>query len=154
MSQNKSKILYVDDEIQNLNSFKASFRREYDVLTATNAKDAMEILSKNEIHVIISDQRMPEITGIEFLESILHQYPFIPRILLTGYADIDAVIDAINRGSVYRYIQKPWNDEELKLIINSAIELYLLNRNKEDYTEKLIISNEQMEFLLRQNLLS
>lgn len=154
MNQTKSKILYIDDEVHNLNAFKASFRRDYEIFTAISAEAGRKILEGNEINVIITDQRMPGVTGIEFLESILEEFPDPPRILLTGYADINAVIDAINKGSVYKYVQKPWDDDELRTTINSALELYMLNKQKEDLTKKLLITNEQLEFLLRQNLLS
>lgn len=154
MTQGKSKILYVDDEEHNLNSFKAAFRRDYEVFTAISANDGFKVLEDQEIHVIITDQRMPEMTGIEFLEAVIDKYPDPPRILLTGYADIDAVIDAINKGSVYKYIQKPWDENELRITINSALELFLLKKRKEQLTEQLIVTNEQLEFLLRQNLLS
>ena len=154
MNQTKSKILYIDDEVHNLNALRASFRRDYEIFTAISAEAGRKILEGNEINVIITDQRMPGVTGIEFLESILDEYPDPPRILLTGYADINAVIDAINKGSVYKYVQKPWDDDELRTTINSALELYMLNKQKEDLTKKLLITNEQLEFLLRQNLLS
>lgn len=147
-------ILYIDDEIHNLNSFKAVFRRAYNVYTASSGKEGIEILKTNEIHVIITDQRMPEMTGIEFLESIVKDYPDIPRILLTGYSDINAVIDAINKGSVYKYVQKPWKEELLKETIDEALKLFSLVKGKEELTEKLLLTNEQLEFLLRQNLLS
>lgn len=151
---NHAQILYVDDEIHNLNSFKASFRRDYSIFTAISAQQGRKILEENDISVVITDQRMPETTGIEFLESIIGLYPDVIRILLTGYADITAVIDAINRGSVYKYIQKPWNDEELRTTINDALELNRLKKEKDELTDKLLTLNEQMEFLLRQNLLS
>lgn len=149
-----SNILYIDDEIHNLNSFRASFRRIYNVFTAISADEGKNILDKNEIHVIITDQRMPGTTGVEFLESIIPFYPDLPRILLTGYADMDAVIAAINKGSIYKYVQKPWKEEELQQIIDGALEIYALKKSKKELTEKLIEMNEQMEFLLRQNLLS
>lgn len=147
-------ILYVDDEIHNLNSFRAVFRRSYTIFTAINAEEGKEILKNNDIHVIITDQRMPEITGIEFLESILKDYPNVPRILLTGYTDINAVIDAINKGSVYKYVQKPWEEEELRKTINEALALYASIKSKDALTDNLLTTNEQLEFLLRQNLLS
>lgn len=154
MNQSKSKILYIDDEEHNLNSFKAVFRRDYEVFTAICAADGFKMLEDHEIHVIITDQRMPNMTGIEFLEAVIPKYPDPPRILLTGYADIDAVIDAINKGSVYKYVQKPWDESELRTTINTALDLYALKKKKEELTEKLIVTNEQLEFLLRQNLLS
>lgn len=147
-------ILYVDDEIHNLNSFRAVFRRSYNVFTALSAKEGKKILDENTIHLIITDQRMPETTGIEFLESVIKDHPAIPRILLTGYTDINAVIDAINKGSVYKYVQKPWSEEELRETIENALKIYTNSKNKEQLTEKLITTNEQLEFLLRQNLLS
>ncbi|MGC4234367.1 MAG: response regulator [Niabella sp.] len=147
-------ILYIDDEIHNLNSFRAVFRRSYNIFTALSADEGRKILKENDIHLIITDQRMPEITGIEFLESIIKDHPHVPRILLTGYTDINAVIDAINKGSVYKYVQKPWSEEELRTTIEEALKLYTSSKNKEELTEKLILTNEQLEFLLRQNLLS
>src|SRR5437899_9131593 len=118
MNEQIVNILYIDDEIHNLNAFRASFRRLYNVFIAESAEEGKIILEKNDIHIIITDQRMPKITGIEFLESIIKKYPDPIRMLLTGYSDITAVVDAINKGQVYRYISKPWNDEELKLNID------------------------------------
>lgn len=147
-------VLYVDDEVHNLNSFKAGFRRLFNVFTAESAADGLKVIETEEIHVIITDQRMPVMTGIEFLESIIPMYPDPIRILLTGYADINAVIDAINKGQVYRYIQKPWMDEDLRINIEKAFEIYMLRKENRELTEKLLVANEQLEFLLRQNLLS
>ena len=147
-------VLYVDDEIHNLNSFRAVFRRSYNVFTAISADEGRKILKENEIHLIITDQRMPEMSGIEFLETIIPDYPNIPRVLLTGYTDISAVIDAINRGSVYKYVQKPWSEEELRATIESALNLHFEIKSKEELTDKLLVTNEQMEFLLRHNSLS
>ncbi|KAA2245771.1 response regulator [Chitinophaga agrisoli] len=154
MSAQHIHILYIDDEIHNLNAFKASFRRLYTVFTAASAEDAEKVLSEEEIHIIISDQRMPKITGIEFFESILEKYPEPIRILLTGYADINAVIDAINKGQVYKYFSKPWNEEELKHNIEKAFEVFSLRKENKELTAKLLDVNEKLEFLLRQKLIS
>ena len=154
MSVQHIHILYIDDEIHNLIAFKASFRRQFTVFTAESAEDAKKILSENDIHVIISDQRMPRITGIEFFESIIEQYPEPIRILLTGYADINAVIDAINKGQVYKYFSKPWNEEELRHNIEKAYEVYALRKENKELTAKLLDVNEKLEFLLRQKLIS
>ncbi|SHN43391.1 response regulator [Chitinophaga sp. CF418] len=154
MSAQHIHILYVDDEIHNLNAFKASFRRLYTVFTATSAEEAEEVLAKQEIQIIISDQRMPKMTGIEFFESILDKYPEPIRMLLTGYADINAVIDAINKGQVYKYFSKPWNDDELKQNIDKAYEVYSLRKENKELTAKLLDVNEKLEFLLRQKLIS
>ena len=97
----KINVLYLDDETNNLNAFKANFRRMYQVFATESAASARQVLSENEIHVIISDQRMPEMTGIEFFESIIDEHPAPLRMLLTGYADINAVIDAINKGHIF-----------------------------------------------------
>jgi response regulator RpfG family c-di-GMP phosphodiesterase len=154
MGEEVINILYVDDEVHNLNAFKASFRRNFNVFTAESAKDAIAILREQEINIIITDQRMPVMTGIEFLESIIPNYPDPMRILLTGYADINAVIDAINKGQVYLYITKPWLDEELKINIERAFEVYSLRRKNKVLNEQLLLVNGQLEFMLRQKLLS
>jgi len=147
-------VLYVDDEVHNLNSFKAGFRRLFNVFTAESAAEGRKILESENIQVIITDQRMPVMTGIEFLESVIPDFPDPIRILLTGYADINAVIDAINKGQVYKYIQKPWMDEDLRINIEKAYEIYALRKENRELTEQLLLANKQLEFLLRQNLLS
>jgi len=147
-------VLYVDDEIHNLNSFKAGFRRLFNVFTAESAIEGRKVLEEEDIHVIITDQRMPVTTGIEFLESIIPHFPDPIRILLTGYADINAVIDAINKGQVYRYIQKPWMEEDLRINIEKAFEIYILRKENTELTRQLLIANDQLEFLLRQKLIS
>lgn len=146
-------VLYVDDEVHNLNAFKAGFRRKFNIFTAESAVEGRKILESENIHIIITDQRMPVTTGIEFLESIIPDFPHPIRILLTGYADINAVIDAINKGQVYKYIQKPWMEEDLRINIEKAYELYMLRKENRDLTARLIAANEQLEALLRQNLL-
>lgn len=147
-------ILYVDDEVHNLNAFKASFRRSFNVFTAESASKALEILKTEPIHIVISDQRMPVMTGVEFFQSILSDYPDPIRILLTGYADISAVIDAINKGQVYLYITKPWQDDELRLSLEKAFELFALRRENKRLTEQLLQVNEQLEFMFRQKIIS
>ena len=154
MTEDKATVLYIDDEVNNLHSFKASFRRQFNVFTAESAAEARKLLSENKVHVIVSDQRMPQMSGIEFFASILEEYPDPVRMLLTGYADIQAVIDAINLGQVFRYFSKPWNDAELMRNIQEAFELYKLKAQNKELTQKLIDNNEKMEFLLRQKLLS
>src|SRR6201996_9234894 len=137
-------VLYVDDEINNLNSFKAAFRRDFEIYTASSAKEGRKVLEREEIGVIITDQRMPGETGIEFLESILPIYPDTIRILLTGFSDINAVMGAINRGQVYKYLVKPWADDELKMYIENAIELYNLRKENKDLAVKLKEANAEL----------
>jgi response regulator RpfG family c-di-GMP phosphodiesterase len=154
MSAQHIHILYIDDEINNLTAFRAAFRRLYTVYTAASAAEAEQLLIEHEVHIIISDQRMPKMTGIEFFETILDKHPEPIRILLTGYADINAVIDAINKGQVYKYFSKPWNEEELKHNIEKAYEVFSLRRENKELTAKLLDVNEKLEFLLRQKLIS
>lgn len=140
-------VLYIDDEIHNLNSFKAAFRRDFNIYVAQSAREGRKILEQNEIAVIVTDQRMPVMTGIEFLESIIPVYPDTIRILLTGFSDINAVMDAINRGQVYKYLVKPWADEELKMYIQNAIEIYHLRKENRELANKLDLANKQLNNL-------
>ena len=140
-------VLYVDDEINNLNSFKAAFRRDFEIFVAQSAREGRKILDTNEIGVIITDQRMPGMTGIEFLESILTVYPDTIRILLTGFSDMNAVMDAINRGQVYKYLVKPWQNEELRLYIQNALEIYNLRKENKELVYKLQVANMELERL-------
>jgi YesN/AraC family two-component response regulator len=124
------------------------------VFTAESAEEGRKILEKIEIHVILSDQRMPGMTGIEFFESILETFPSPIRILITGYTDINAVIDAINRGQVYKYLTKPWNENDIRIFVDKAYEVYKLRKENYELTHKLLDANDKLEFLARQNLLS
>lgn len=150
----KAGVLYVDDEANNLQSFVANYRRYYNIFITTSVDEAREILKTEDILVVVSDQRMPKTTGVEFLESIIEPHPHIIRIILTGYTDVDAVIDCINKGQVYRYVQKPWNEQDFRITLDKAIELYNLRKENRELTEKLLVANQQLEFIARQNLLS
>jgi signal transduction histidine kinase len=137
--QQKIKILYVDDEINNLTGFKASFRIKYNIMIAVNANDAMEHLSSHpDIRVIFCDQKMPGKTGVQFFEEIRSRYPKPIRILLTGYADIESVIDSINLGNVFRYVKKPWKDEDILAAINEGNKFYVSN-------SLLAVQNEELQ---------
>ena len=127
MAEDIIRVLYLDDEEPNLFSFKAAFRREFEVHTCDEPHKAVRLLDAHEFHVILSDQRMPRISGVEFFELIMPDHPDISRILVTGYADTDAVVDAINKGQVYRFVSKPWNEEELRGVIRAG---YDLNRSR------------------------
>ena len=134
MTRSPVKILYIDDEENNLLAFKASFRRQYEIYTANSAAEGLKVLENLPVEVIIADQKMPETTGVEFFKSITHTYPDPIRILLTGYTDIAALADAINHGDIYRYITKPWNDLELHNSIKNAHDAY---RSKIDLRNKV-----------------
>jgi response regulator RpfG family c-di-GMP phosphodiesterase len=147
-------VLYVDDEENNLLAFKASFRRDFNVFTAISADEGKKILADTVIHVLITDQRMPGTLGTELLAQAVKDYPDQIRILLTGFSDIEAIKDAINRGQIYHYLQKPWNDKELKETIKNAFQVYHLKKKQQELSQQLLQTNEQLEFMLRQKLLS
>ncbi|MBX9449063.1 MAG: response regulator [Taibaiella sp.] len=154
MAEEKINVLFVDDEESNLFSFKANFRIKYNVFTAISGEVALQVLETQPVDIIITDQRMPGMTGVEFLEKVLEKYPDPMRILLTGFADMNAVVEAINKGKIYHYLNKPWNEEELDETIQRAYKEYLTQKEIKMTNEKLAISNDQLEFLLRQKLLS
>jgi adenylate cyclase len=121
----KPKILVVDDEPDNLDLLYRTFYREYKVLRATSGPDALELLAKEgDISVIISDQRMPMMSGTEFLSLTATQYPDIIRIILTGYTDVEDLVEAINAGKVFKYVTKPWEAEELKAVVRQALDTH------------------------------
>ena len=133
------RVLYIDDEENNLQAFRASFRRQYEIYTALSAAEGLLILQNVDVHVVIADQKMPNTTGVEFFKSIVETHPDPIRILLTGYTDIEALADAINHGDIYRYITKPWNDLELHNSIKNAYDAYKAKidlRNKMTELEK------------------
>ncbi len=118
-------MLVVDDEPDNLDLLYRTFRREFEVLRAESGVAALEVLAaQGEVAVIISDQRMPEMKGTEFLSRTTPQFPDTMRIILTGFTDIEDLVEAINSGQVYRYITKPWEPEELKQVVYRATEAY------------------------------
>lgn len=136
------KILYVDDERGNIDYFRSVFRREYEIVTANSGEEGLEILLRDQdIPVILTDQRMPRMTGVEFLRKSIDIARDSIRILVTGYADMETVINAVNLGHIYYYISKPWTYDEMQIIIKRAIETYKLRSiNKE-----LLIQSERME---------
>jgi signal transduction histidine kinase len=132
-------LLVVDDEPDVVKSVQDLLRMKYRVLGATSARQAMDLMAQEEVHVVMSDQRMPETTGVDFLRKVRGDFPEAIRLLFTGYADIRAVIDAINQGNVYRYITKPWDPDELETIIDEAADRY-----------DLIVERNQLLTLLKQ----
>lgn len=120
----KHPILLVDDEPEILYSLQGLLRREFELYTAENGKQALEILQQHPIHVIMSDQRMPEMTGVQLMHRVKTEHPDAIRIVFTGYADIRAVIDAINNVGLYRYITKPWDPDELIEVLHQAAARY------------------------------
>jgi len=121
-SAGKPRLLYVDDERPNLVAFRAMLRDTYEVLIAGNTDEAFQLLGMHDIPLIVSDQRMPGMTGTEFLEKVATDFPDTVRMILTGYSDIEAVITAINRSQIYYYFKKPWNETEIRLTLAHALE--------------------------------
>lgn len=115
-------LLFVDDERRVLTSMRALFRREFDVLLANSGQEALQILTEREVHVVVSDQRMPGMTGVQLLAQVREEYPDSMRILLTGYADLEAVEASINESEVFRYLMKPCPSEELKDSVRLAVQ--------------------------------
>ncbi len=155
-------ILFVDDERNVLQSLKRLFMdEEYTVIVANSGEEALDVLEKNmNIGLIVSDQRMPGLTGVDFLEKAREILPDALRILLTGYADINAVADAINRGGAYRYITKPWNDDDLLQIIKEAAQRYALTKENlrlqaivHKQNEELKNWNSQLEYFVQEQTL-
>ncbi len=146
----KYSILYVDDEISNLKVFKNSFRRDYVIHTAETAREGLKILEEEKIDLVLTDQRMPEMTGVEFLKKVMIHHPQPSRILITAYTDFDALKDAVNEAKIFQYIQKPWEEKELQHIINNALEIYHLRQKNIELTEKLNIQNKELIRLNRE----
>ena len=145
----KYNILYVDDEEQNLISFKAAFRREYNIFTALSGEEGLKILHNHSVDLIITDQRMPHMTGIQFLEKVIPQYPDTVRMILTGFSDVEAIIGAINTGRVYRYITKPWDETELHMTIENACQLAELQSKNKQLILDLKQKVEEQEKILK-----
>lgn len=140
----KPDILYIDDEEDNLLVFKSAFRRHYRVHTALNGEEGLNIIKSKEIAVVITDQRMPRMTGVQFLQNLPREHDMIGMIL-TGYSDMEAIIEAINTGKVYRYISKPWSKEELKITMDNAVEAYRLRKTNKKLLQELQEANDDLE---------
>jgi DNA-binding NtrC family response regulator len=126
------KILIVDDEPANLRTLERLFRDQYQVMTAGSGAEALQLLGQHDVALLITDQRMPGMTGIELLKQTVSLRPRMVRMILTGYTDIEALVEAINCGEVYRYVTKPWNNDELRLTVKRALEHF--ETNKKSYT--------------------
>jgi response regulator RpfG family c-di-GMP phosphodiesterase len=147
MNECKHTILCVDDEINILNSLKRLFRKEgYCLLTASSGFEALKMVEENNgIHLVISDQRMPGMNGTEFLAKVREKYPDIFRIVLTGYTDIDAITESINEGHIYKFILKPWNDQNLVLDIRQCLDQYELREANTSLHKKILQQNEELK---------
>ncbi|MDX2035408.1 MAG: hybrid sensor histidine kinase/response regulator [Isosphaeraceae bacterium] len=137
-------ILIVDDEIDVLESLRHLLHRSYRVLTAGSGEEALELLHHDQVHVILSDQRMPGMTGDAFLAQARRLHPDTVRILFTGYADIQAVTNAVNEGAIFRYVVKPWDADELQTVIRQAVEQYDLVTERKRLLVELQEANERL----------
>lgn len=143
----KHTILCVDDEADNVDALERLLRTKYKVLKATSGQDALKVLDQNRVTLIISDQRMPKMTGVEFLSRSLKTHPDAIRILLTGYADIEVVIEAINSGQIYRYVNKPWDPVDLVNTVDKAVERYELGQELREKNQALQAALDELQTL-------
>lgn len=134
------KVLYVDDEAQSLKYFVKAFEHEFDVYTASSSEEAWELIQRENgnFHLLLSDQRMPGKQGVDLLSDVKNTYPKMMRLLTTAYSDLDSAIRSVNEGSIYRYVVKPWDFQELKITLKHALDFYLIR--------------EDRDFLLKQKL--
>ena len=146
MNEHKHTVLCVDDEENILHSIRRLVRKEsYRLLIASSGEEGLKILKENNVHLVIFDQRMPDMSGTEFLARVKDEYPQIIRIILTGYTDVDSITESINKGHIYKFLLKPWNDQSLKLEIKQALEQYdLMDANKKLH-EKVLEQNEDLK---------
>lgn len=140
-------ILCVDDESDNVDALERLFRKRYDVLKATSGEEAMALLKQSSPAVIISDQRMPNMTGVEFLAKSTRLHPNAIRILLTGYTDIESVIDAINSGQIYRYVTKPWDPVDLANTVEKGVERYEMSEELKEKNQALRKALDELKSL-------
>lgn len=140
------KMMIVDDEGANLRTLERLFREDYTVITAQSGAQALSLLEQHDVAILITDQRMPEMTGIELLKKTTELRPNMVRILLTGYTDVGSLIEAINCGLVYRYMTKPWNNDDLRLTVNRALEHHEVMKSQ----HWLMRANERLHARLRE----
>jgi signal transduction histidine kinase len=137
-------LLVVDDEPDLVQSVHDLLRFDYRVLGATRASEGLRIMEREQVHIVMTDQRMPEMTGVDLLRRVKEMHPDTIRLLFTAYADLNAVIDAINEGNVYRYISKPWEVAELKAVLKQAYEFYLLQEERRKLLKEVQTKNAQL----------
>lgn len=139
-------VLFVDDEIDILNSIRRQLRKEnFNIVTTNSAENALELLKNENFSIIISDERMPGKSGVDFLKEVKELYPDSIRIILSGYADSRTIINAINKGEIYRFIPKPWNIDDLKSTIYHALEKWKIEDNNKNYMKEIIEENNRLK---------
>lgn len=151
----KRTLLVVDDEPDVCQSVADLLRRHFNVLQATSADEGIRLMQEHEVNIIITDQRMPQISGVEFLTKAKSNYPHAIRMLFTGYADLDAIIAAINQGHIFRFIKKPWQPEELEAAVREAAAEYdQIVRHEEELTRlnEIVVELRQRVTVLEQEV--
>jgi CheY-like chemotaxis protein len=138
-------LLYVDDEESNLRIFRTSFKRFYDIYVATSGEEGLRILRENHIDLILTDQKMPEMTGVEFLKLAIKENSHAYRIIVTGFSDTESIIQAINECGIYQYVTKPWKNEEMQFLIDKALEAYQMKTDNMMLMSQLQEANEDLE---------
>jgi signal transduction histidine kinase len=137
-------VLYVDDLQTNLILFQATFEHDYNIILADSAAKALEILKEQEIQVLVTDQRMPDMTGTELLEIVSRDYPEVRRFLLTAFTDFETVVEAVNKGHIHGYINKPLQAEEVRISINNSLEMYYLRKRNNEMMIELENANQEL----------
>lgn len=143
--KNEGNLLIIDDEIDIIRALERQFRRKYNVFSTTNPVEGLEIMERENIQVVLSDQRMPGMTGVDFFTNIKDKFPDTLKLILTGYTDVESVIGAINDGQVFRYVKKPWNPDELDLVVREAFEKYGLVADNRKLLKELQEINTTLE---------
>jgi len=124
MPTKKHRLLVVDDEPDVCDSIHDLLRQEFQVLKAPSAAEGVRLMQENEVHIIMTDQRMPSVTGVELLKNVRHRHPLSIRLLFTGFADLEAIIEAINHGHIFKFVKKPWQPDELLAVVREAAHEY------------------------------
>jgi response regulator RpfG family c-di-GMP phosphodiesterase len=133
-------LLVVDDEPDVCDSVYDLLRQEFQVLKAPSAAEGARLMQENEVHIIMTDQRMPNVTGVELLKNVRHRHPMSIRLLFTGYADLEAIIEAINHGHIFKFVKKPWQPDELLTVVREAGQEY----------DRLVAQDEELSNLRRE----
>lgn len=141
----QARILFVDDEQNILHSVERMFLDEgYSIVTAASGKEGLALLEKEPVHVVVSDYRMPEMNGVEFLRKVARGWPDTVRIVLSGYAEMAVVVEAINEGGIYKYLSKPWNDDELRITLANAVTLFFLQKRVSELAREVNEKNDEI----------
>ncbi|MBI1221952.1 MAG: response regulator [Bacteroidetes bacterium] len=144
MNKERVRVLYIDDEENNLKAFKASFRRDFEIYTVTDPNEAYRILDEIDIHVALADQRMPRVSGVDFFEKIQEKHPDVVSILITAYTNSQTIIDAVNKGKINQYVVKPWDPTSLKNIIDSSYDVHSARKELKFKNDELSKTNDEL----------